>query len=164
MTEKVAHADDDPARQADAVMRASRVLVGVVAKSLVELEDKVSLPQWRVLVLLATRGRLNLGQLAGALGVHPSNATRTVEKLVVAGFVERADDPQDRRFLVLDLTRQGHDIVERVMGHRRASIVAVMENMTSSRRRALARAFEAFAEAAGEEADGDEGYVLGLST
>ena len=140
MTDKAAHVDD-PARQADAVMRAARVLIGVVAKSLVELEDQVSLPQWRVLVLLATKGRLNLGQVAGALGVHPSNATRTVDRLVVAGFIKRADDPQDRRYLVLDLTKQGHDIVEQVMGHRRASIVAVMENMTSARRRALARAW-----------------------
>lgn len=163
MTEKAAHLDD-PARQAEAVMSASRVLVAVVARSLVELEDQVSLPQWRVLVLLATRGRLNLGQVATALGVHPSNATRMVEKLVVAGLVERTDDPQDRRYLVLDLTRQGHGIVEQVMAHRRASIVAVMENMTSARRRSLAKALESFSRAAGEDGDGDEGYALDLPT
>jgi DNA-binding MarR family transcriptional regulator len=69
---------EDPARQADAVMRAARVLVGVVARSVAEVEDEVSLPQLRVLVLVASRGRMNLGQVAEALGVHPSNSSRTV--------------------------------------------------------------------------------------
>jgi DNA-binding MarR family transcriptional regulator len=155
---------DEPARQADAVMRAARVLVGVVARSVAEVEDEVSLTQLRVLVLVASRGRLNLGQVAAALGVHPSNATRTVDRLVVAGLLERTDDPTDRRYLVLDLTPRGHDIVERVMGYRRASILEVMEGMPLSRRRTLAGALEAFAEAAGERHDGEEAYVLGLPT
>ena len=163
MTDKAVHADD-PARQADAVMRASRVLVGVVAQSVVEVEDQVSLPQLRVLVLIATRGHLNLGEVAEALGVHPSNATRTVDRLVVAGPLERDDNPEDRRYIVLGLTTRGHDIVQQVMGYRRTAILAVMENMTSARRRALARALESFAEAAGELPDGDEAYVLGLPT
>jgi DNA-binding MarR family transcriptional regulator len=162
MSGKAAPRADDPDRQADAVMRAARVLVGVVARSVAEVEDLVSLPQLRVLVLVASRGRLNLGQVAEALGVHPSNATRTVERLVVAGLLERTEDPTDRRYLVLDLTAQGHDVVEGVMGYRRASILAVMEKMTSAQRRALARALESFAEAAGERSDGEEAYVLGL--
>ncbi|WP_270889037.1 MarR family winged helix-turn-helix transcriptional regulator [Pedococcus sp. 5OH_020] len=153
---------DDPEAQADAVMRAARVLVGVVARSVAEVEDVVSLPQLRVLVLVASRGRLNLGQVAEALGVHPSNATRTVDRLVVAGLVERTDDPADRRYLALELTLRGHDVVERVMAYRRASILEVMDHMSSTQRRALARALETFAEAAGEPSQGEEAFVLGL--
>lgn len=153
---------DDPDRQADAVMRAARVLVGVVARSVAEVEDLVSMPQLRVLVLVASRGRLNLGQVADALGVHPSNATRMVERLVVAGLLERTDDPDDRRYLALELTSKGHDVVERVMAYRRASILEVMAKMKGPQRRALARALESFAEAAGEPSQGEEAYVLGL--
>jgi hypothetical protein len=50
------------------------------------------------------------------------------------------------------------------MAHRRASILAVMASMSDSQRRALARALETFAEAAGEPAEGEEGYLLGLPT
>ena len=164
MSSNKATGADDPDRQADSVMRAARVLVGVVAQSVAEVEDLVSLPQLRVLVLVASRGRLNLGQVAAALGVHPSNATRTVDRLVVAGLLKRTEDPDDRRYLALDLSKRGHDVVERVMAHRRASILAVMENMSAARRRALAEALESFAEAAGERADGEEAYVLGLPT
>lgn len=153
---------DDPDRQADAVMRAARVLVGVVARSVAEVEDLVSMPQLRVLVLVASRGRLNLGQVAEGLGVHPSNATRMVERLVVAGLLARTDDPHDRRYLALELTSTGHDVVERVMAYRRASILEVMAKMKATQRRALARALESFAEAAGEPSHGEEAYVLGL--
>ena len=155
---------DDPERQADAVMRASRVLVSVVATSLAEVEDLVSMTQFRVLVVAAARGRMNLGEVASALGVHPSNATRTVDRLVVGGFLERTETPDDRRYLALELTPRGRGVVERVMAHRRASILAVMASMSDSQRRALARALETFAEAAGEPAEGEEGYLLGLPT
>jgi DNA-binding MarR family transcriptional regulator len=94
--------------------------------------------------------------------VHPSNATRTVDRLVVAGLVERTDDPADRRYLALELTLRGHDVVERVMAYRRASILEVMDHMSSTQRRALARALETFAEAAGEPSQGEEAFVLGL--
>src|SRR6476661_10306974 len=162
--EEARRAGAEEARQADAVMRAARVLVGVIARSVAEVEDIVSLPQLRVLVLVASRGRLNLGQVAEALGVHPSNATRTVDRLVVAGLLQRSDDPVDRRYLVLDLSAAGHDVVERVMGYRRASILAVMATMSGARRRALAEALESFARAAGERSEWDEAYVLGLPT
>ena len=153
---------EDLGRQVDAVVRASRVLVGVVARSVAEVEDLVSLPQFRVLVVIASRGSVNLGEVAEGLGVHPSNATRTVDKLVVAGLVQRSDDPADRRYLALNLTSRGHDVVERVMNHRRSSIAVVMDNMAPSRRRTLASVLGAFAEAAGEQASDEEAYLLGL--
>ncbi|GAB3434165.1 hypothetical protein GCM10027517_01950 [Phycicoccus ginsengisoli] len=155
---------DDPDQQADAVMRAARVLMAVVAESVAEVEDLVSVTQLRVLVVAAARGRMNLGEVASALGVHPSNATRTVERLVVAGLLERTDNPDDRRYLALELTPEGRAVVERVMAYRRASILAVMANMSDARRRSLAGALEAFAEAAGEPPRGEEGYLLGLPT
>jgi DNA-binding MarR family transcriptional regulator len=150
------------AEQVSSAMRASRVLVSVVARSIAEVEDVVTLPQLRVLVMIASHGPQNLGSVAAALGVHPSNATRLCERLVVAGLVDRADDPQDRRFLRLVLTGAGHDLVERVMQHRREAIEQVMAQMSPSRRRSVASALDAFAAAAGEVADIGQSYLLGL--
>ena len=155
-------AADEGQQQIDAVMRASRVLVSVVARSLAEVEDVVTLPQFRVLVMIAGHGPQNLGSVAAALGVHPSNATRLCERLVVAGLVDRADDPQDRRFLRLVLTDEGHRLVETVMQHRRTAIAQVMSRMSASRRRTVSAALEAFATAAGEVPEVEESYLLGL--
>lgn len=137
-------------REVDAVMAAARVLVAVVANSVAAVENEVTLPQLRVLVMLATQGPLNLVKVAGSLGVHPSNATRAVERLVVAGLVHRRDDPSDRRNVVLTLTVQGQALVDSVFEHRRAAVEKVVQLMPQSKRRALPAALESFADAAGD--------------
>lgn len=149
----------DPAltRQVDAVMAAARVLVAVVARSVAEVEDQVSLSQLRILVLLATHGSLNLVSVAEAFGVHPSNATRTVERLVVAGLVDRRDVPTDRRNVSLTLTADGQTLVDSVFEHRRAAIERVVKRMPQTKRRALPDALESFADAAGEIPDAAAG-------
>lgn len=131
-------------------MTAARVLVAVVARSVAEVEDQVSLPQLRILVMLTTRGSLNLAAVADSLGVHPSNATRAVERLVVQGLVHRREDPADRRNVSLTLTAAGRALVESVFEHRRTAIETVLQQMPESKRRALLTALESFANAAGE--------------
>src|SRR5919198_6154668 len=87
----------------DAVMLAARVLVGVSARSVALVEDDVTLPQLRLLVMVASRGPLNLAAVAAGLGVHPSNATRACDRLVTAGPLDPRDKPHDRRHPFLEL-------------------------------------------------------------
>ncbi len=134
----------------EAVLAAARVLVGLSAQSVAELGDTVSLPQLRVLVIVASRSPLNLGDVADGLGLHPSNATRAVERLVTAGWLERRDDPADRRNLVLELTPAGKNLVEGVMDHRSTAIAAIVDQMEPVQRRRLGAGAAAFAEAGGE--------------
>jgi DNA-binding MarR family transcriptional regulator len=143
--------DDSAAsdREVEAVMAAANVLMRVAARSVVEVEDTVTSPQLRVLVLIDSRGPQNLGGVAAELGVHPSNATRICERLVVAGLLGRNDDPADRRYVRLELTTAGRDLVRTVLEHRRQAIADVIGHMPAERREPLAEALEAFAAAAG---------------
>lgn len=134
-------------------MRAAQVLVAVVARSVAEVEDLVTLPQLRVLVMVATRGPLNLTAVADGLGVHPSNATRTCDRLVVAGLLDRRDSPGDRRQLELTLTRRGEQLIASVLRHRREAIAEVVGRMPAAQRRQLAGALDAFADASDEVTD-----------
>jgi DNA-binding MarR family transcriptional regulator len=84
-------------RDLDALMRASRVIAGVVAESIAQAGDEVTAPQLRTLVLVATRSGVNASAVASALGIHPSNATRMLDRLVQAGLLDRRDSPSDRR-------------------------------------------------------------------
>lgn len=153
--------EDD--RETEAVMAGARVLVGLSAQSVAAIDDLVTLPQLRVLVMVASRGALNLGAVAAGLGVHSSNATRLVERLVVAGLLDRRDDPADRRNLLLELTGAGRELVDKVMDHRRTAIVKILRRMPSSRRRALSSAMRAFADA-GDEISDDAVWALGWTT
>jgi hypothetical protein len=65
----------------DGVLRASRALVAVAARSIAQVDDTVTLPQYRALVALAARGPQNMGALADELGVHASTATRMCDRL-----------------------------------------------------------------------------------
>ena len=81
----------------EATMLAARALVAISAQSVAAVDDVLTAPQLRVLVMFASRGPLKLGAVARGLGVHSSNATRACERLVSSGLLDRSDDPADRR-------------------------------------------------------------------
>lgn len=135
--------------EVDAILTSANALMGVAARSVIEVEDTVTTPQLRVLVFLASEGTQNLGAIAEELRVHPSNATRTCDKLLKAGLITRTEDPVDRRFVQLDLAPQGHQLVNGVLASRRAALAAIVDNIPSGSRRAVADSFALFAEAAG---------------
>ncbi|MBO1739944.1 MarR family transcriptional regulator [Leifsonia sp. TF02-11] len=135
-------------------------MMRVAARSVSEVEDIVTSPQLRVLVMIATRGPQTLGNVATELGVHASNATRTCEKLVRAGLIHRAEDPADRRFVRVALTPTGAELVERVIGHRRSALAEVLAQMDPHERSVAVTSFQAFARAAGNLPDADGRFTL----
>jgi DNA-binding MarR family transcriptional regulator len=151
------------AEQIEAVVLATRVLVAVTAQSLASLEDQVTLPQLRVLVMIASRGPQNLTAVAQGLSVHASNATRLCDKLVEAGLLQRSEDPADRRNLVLRLTAAGDQLVKDMTNQRRAAIAHVLANMHPALRDDLVPVLRCFAQAAGEITE-KQVWALGWST
>ncbi len=151
-------------REVEAVMAAADTLMRVVARSVAEVEDIVNTPQLRVLVLIHTHGPQNLGGVAAELGVHASNATRICDRLVAADLLQRREDPADRRYIRLELTREGKELVDTVLQHRRQAIAEVISRMPAGRRPALAAALEAFAAAAGGQGTSDGRFTLGSGT
>jgi DNA-binding MarR family transcriptional regulator len=133
-----------------ALLTASRALVGVSARSIATVEHRVTLTQFRVLVVLDAHGPTRLNQLAARLAVAPSTALRTVDRLVAAQLVDRRDNERDRREVVISLTPAGHGVVREVTSRRKAAIEEIVREMPAERRRTLVEALAAFAEAADE--------------
>lgn len=156
---------DDVDAVTRAVLTASRLLVAVSARSLAEVEDRVTLPQFRMLVVLSTRGATKLVVLADLLQVAPSTAMRMVDRLIAAGLADRQVNPNNRRETMLTLTHEGRRTVADVTARRRAEIAAIVERLAPEQRGALVGALTAFNEAGGEppapEADDAEPYPLG---
>ena len=76
---------------ADATVTASRALLGIIARSMLPALEDVSLPQFRVLVLLSSAGALRMGALAERLGVTVSTFSRTADRLVTGGWATREE-------------------------------------------------------------------------
>jgi len=135
-----------------ALLTASRVLVGVSARSLAHLDESVTVTQFRVLVVLRGHGETRLNLLAERLGVSPSTALRTVDRLIAADLVTRRENDLDRREVVIDLTSRGEQVVDEVTAQRRSAIRAIAETMPRAEARQLVKALTAFAVAADEPA------------
>ncbi|GHF32444.1 DNA-binding MarR family transcriptional regulator [Amycolatopsis bartoniae] len=146
----------------DAVLTASRLLVAVSARSIAAVDESITIPQFRLLVVLHTRGPLKLSALAESLGVNPSTATRMVDRLVAAELVSRQANPASRRELVVSLTGTGEAVVREVTQRRRKEIARIVSRMAVTTRRGLVRALNAFAEAGDEPDVADQGDALWL--
>jgi DNA-binding MarR family transcriptional regulator len=134
----------------DAILAASRALVAVAARSLAGLPDGVTLPQYRALVVLASRGPQTVGALAEALDVAPSTATRLCDRLVAKRLIRRQPSPESRREVLVSLASRGRGIVDRVTVRRRRDIEEIVARLDVGDHTAVVDAFERFTEAAGE--------------
>ena len=143
----------------DAVLTASRVLVAVAARSLVAAEEQVSLAQYRALVVLASRGPQRLADLAEALGVSPSTATRVCDRLVAKRLIRRHRAHNDRREIRVELSEAGRSLVADVTRRRRREIHRLVAAIPAEIRAQVVSALRALAEAAGEVPDPD--WALG---
>jgi len=134
----------------DTVLEASRALVAVAARSMAAAGDEVTLPQYRALVVLAARGPQGTAELAAALAVNPSTATRLCDRLVRKGLVRRHRQAGDRRSVRITLTAAGRELVAEVTRRRRAELARLLRALPPSQHEPVIAAFRAFAAAAGE--------------
>jgi DNA-binding MarR family transcriptional regulator len=139
----------------EALLRASRALVGVAARSVADIDPDVTLPQYRALVVLASRGPQKVADIATELGVAPSTGTRMVDRLIRKGLIGRERSSTDRRVVRVTLTVAGRQLVDRVMRRRRRQLATIVAATTEVWHPAVAPALRAFAEAAGDVPEQD---------
>ena len=138
-----------------ATLVASRSLLGFVAQSLAPALEEMTMPQFRVLVVLDGAGSQRMGDLAERIGVHPSTLSRTVDRLVGAGWLERASGEESRREVHVGLTVRGQQLVDDVTTQRRSGIARVLASLSVEERAAVHRGMEIFGSAAGEASPSD---------
>jgi DNA-binding MarR family transcriptional regulator len=117
----------------------TRALVGITLQSLEVLDGEVSLPQFRLLLILSGLGRVPSSRLAAELAMTPSSVTRLADKLEAAGLLARGTDPRSRSIVTVEATAAGLDLVTRVVGRRHELLAAVLDRMTAAERDTAAR-------------------------
>lgn len=144
------HESGDAEALVEALISASRALVAVAARSVAGLGTEVTLPQYRALVVLASRGPQRAVDLAAELGVNPSTATRLIDRLARGDLVSREPVPGDRRAVLVTLRPAGRRLVSTVGRRRRRDVRQIVAAMPAGRRTQAIAALRAFADAAGE--------------
>lgn len=133
---------------ATAVESTAEALVGVLESARLAQSPTVPPAQLRVLTIIAAGRHTNMSRLAEALAVVPSSASRLCDRLEATGLLRREPDPRDRREVRLLLTRAARRLLDELHERRREAVAEVLERMSPTARLELARALEAFADAA----------------
>jgi DNA-binding MarR family transcriptional regulator len=97
----------------------------------------VSAVQLRALTALRQKGEANLAQLAEDIGITVSTASRLVDRLVSAGWVNRAPSETNRREISLTLTDEGKRLLRRYDRRRVVLLKECLERVPEERRDAI---------------------------
>ena len=108
--------------------------------------------QSQVLFHVADHPGCHMGDVAKAFGVTLPAVTHIVDRLEEKQFLERADDPADRRVYVLELTRTGRALVDELHGLQMRGVEAVLRRMAAEDRQRVIKGLEALVDAAAEAA------------
>jgi DNA-binding MarR family transcriptional regulator len=72
----------------------------------------LSMPQFSILMQLHHKGPCGVSEISERFDVTAAAASQLVDKLVQAGYVERTEDPSDRRAKMLRLSENGSKLVD----------------------------------------------------
>ncbi len=72
----------------------------------------LSMPQFSILMQLHYKGACGLSAISERFDVSAAAASQLVDKLVQGGYLERAEDPSDRRAKLLHLSKTGAKLVD----------------------------------------------------
>jgi DNA-binding MarR family transcriptional regulator len=134
----------------DALLSASRVMVALAARSLADLDAEVTLPQYRALVVLASRGPQRVVDISAELGVNPSTGTRMCDRLVRKELIHRDRSDADRREVYLTLSPAGEYLVQEVTRRRRTELARIVDTTPDAWQEPVTTALRSLAVTAGE--------------
>jgi DNA-binding MarR family transcriptional regulator len=76
--------------------------------------ENLTIAEANALCVIGPQEPKTMKQIAEALGVAVSTPTRTIDRLVEKGLVTRTVAKKDRRKLLIELTPEGKDLLERM--------------------------------------------------
>jgi DNA-binding MarR family transcriptional regulator len=120
-----------------------RLAVTRLARQLRQTSDSdLSPTQSAVLATLANHGPVTLGELAELERVASPTITKVTGILRERGLVEKVTDPDDRRFVRVELTADGRALVERSRARKTAWLARQLHDLPPEELERLAAAAE----------------------
>ena len=94
-------------------------LVGKFRHSGIELvaEVELSQPQAMVLIELLDSGTITMGELSKRLQITHGVVTRIVDRLLEKGMVTRERDANDRRVVLVSISKEGRNFAEKMIDY-----------------------------------------------
>ena len=99
----------------------------------------VTFAQLRILFYICRKPGVDVRGLAEELGISASAVSQQVDRLVGRELLDRADNPQDRRRVVLALTESGQELTEEVSRQSQERITVLLSRLSKDDKADLQR-------------------------
>jgi DNA-binding MarR family transcriptional regulator len=123
----------------------------------------VSVAQCYALEAVVLHGPLTLNELAAHLFLDKSTTSRLVDALQKKGYVERQENPADRRALSLEPTEPGRELHARIEGDILAQEAELLAGFSPEVRQSMAQLVGELARAAASRVDTTGGSCCAVS-
>lgn len=138
----------DTTENTDAALAVLLTMVAIGESTVEDATGELTLTQFRVLRAVVEHCPVTGSRVAAELGRNPSSVTRACDRLAVLGLLRRAQNPANKREVLLTPTAKGRVTVEHVTTTRRAMLARVLDRLTPEARAATIAAFARFTDAA----------------
>ncbi len=103
---------------------------------------ELSVPQFRVLAYLNRRSGASLSELTEHIGLTLPSMSKMMDGLVERGLATRAEDPEDRRRVVLGLTAEGHEAFQIARAGTQIDLAQQMNRLSAEQLATVSAAME----------------------
>ena len=108
----------------------------------------LTMPQFSILMQLHHKGKCGVSEISERFDISSAAASQLVDKLVQGGYLERAEDPSDRRAKQLSLSAEGKKLVLDGMQERHRWLENIAASLTEEESMKLAEALNILTEKA----------------
>ncbi len=108
----------------------------------------LSMPQFSILMQLHHKGSCGMSEISDRFDITIAAASQLVDKLVQSGYLERAEDPSDRRAKTLRLTSKGAKLVEEGINERHRWMDDLAKNLPADEQKKISEALDLLTAAA----------------
>jgi DNA-binding MarR family transcriptional regulator len=101
----------------------------------------LKITQRKVLIIIETLEGATMTHISHMAGLKKGSFTSVADSLIEAGYVERGEDPADRRKVILRLTPEGKAVARRIINRIELHLENKLSRLEPSQRRELMNAF-----------------------
>ncbi len=127
--------EDTPAISAEGIDRLSQIILTLQRCLMMSLSEQlsagqVSFPQFLLLGHVGMHDSLSMSEIAEKMSHTTAAATGLVDRLEKLGYAERMPAPNDRRKVLVRITKKGRRLVEGIRQDIRDGIAKIMVSLT----------------------------------
>lgn len=107
----------------------------------------ITLTQCHVIVETGRKKQISVNELSELLNLDKSTVSRTVEQLVTQDIILREPDPNDRRYVILQLTSKGDRLFIEIEERMEAYFAEMLALIPEEKREQVIESLQLFSEA-----------------